>query len=123
MSLGGDGGSVDVVLDNRQASRQADEKRQRNAGASARFRKRKKDQIGALESENVDLKSQMQVLVQEREWFRAERDRLRNLLLQTPLAEHAAGPNSPVIAAESAYGSEANLSNQTGSAAQALQGY
>ncbi|EEY16486.1 conserved hypothetical protein [Verticillium alfalfae VaMs.102] len=123
MSLGGDGGSVDVVLDNRQASRQADEKRQRNAGASARFRKRKKDQIGALESENVDLKSQMQVLMQEREWFRAERDRLRNLLLQTPLAEHAAGPNSPVIVAESAYGSEANLSNQTGSAAQALQGY
>ncbi|KAF9872658.1 hypothetical protein CkaCkLH20_09837 [Colletotrichum karsti] len=99
--IGGDSGMV-VPVDVHQASKQADEKRQRNAGASARFRQRKKErdqeQIASmqkLEQRNRELESRMRDLAQERDFYRDERNRLREVVLRTPLSEMANGPPSP----------------------------
>lgn len=98
------GEHITVPLDVHQGSRQADEKRHRNAGASARFRARKKerdkdmkDNLQRLENENRDLTRQNQELQAEREFYRNEMNRYRELVLRTPTirehAEHA--PTSP----------------------------
>lgn len=98
------GEHITVPLDVHQGSRQADEKRHRNAGASARFRARKKerdkdmrDNLQRLENENRDLSRQNQELQAEREFYRNEMNRYRELVLRTPAirehAEHA--PASP----------------------------
>lgn len=93
-----------VPLDVHQGSRQADEKRHRNAGASARFRARKKerdkdmrDNLQRLENDNRELSRQNQDLQAEREFYRTERNRLRDVVMRTPsIREHAEqGPPSP----------------------------
>lgn len=93
-----------VPLDVHQGSRQADEKRHRNAGASARFRARKKerdkdmrDNLQRLENDNRDLSRQNQDLQAERDFYRNERNRLRDVVLRTPsIREHGEqGPPSP----------------------------
>lgn len=98
------GEHITVPLDVHQGSRQADEKRHRNAGASARFRQRKKerdkdmrDTLSRLESENRDVTRHNQELQAERDFYRNERNRLRELVLRTPeIREHAErGPPSP----------------------------
>lgn len=98
------GEHITVPLDVHQGSRQADEKRHRNAGASARFRARKKerdkdmrDSLQRLENENRDLSRQNQELQAEREFYRNEMKRYRELVLRTPaLREHAEhAPPSP----------------------------
>lgn len=98
------GEHITVPLDVHQGSRQADEKRHRNAGASARFRQRKKerdkdmrDTLSRLESENRDVARHNQELQAERDFYRNERNRLRELVSRTPeLREHAErGPSSP----------------------------
>ncbi|KAF6838739.1 hypothetical protein CPLU01_02272 [Colletotrichum plurivorum] len=106
--LGQDDGII-VPVDVHQASKQADEKRQRNAGASARFRQRKKekDQEQAatmqkleqrnrdLEQRSRDLEARMRDVTQERDFYREERNRLRDVVLRTPLSDLANGPPSP----------------------------
>lgn len=98
------GEHITVPLDVHQGSRQADEKRHRNAGASARFRARKKerdkdmrDNLQRLENDNRDLNRQNQELQAERDFYRSEMNRYRELVLHTPAirehAEHA--PASP----------------------------
>lgn len=98
------GEHITVPLDVHQGSRQADEKRHRNAGASARFRARKKERdkdmretLQRLESENRDVARHNQELAAERDFYRSERNRLRELVLRTPeIREHAErGPPSP----------------------------
>lgn len=98
------GEQITVPLDVHQGSRQADEKRHRNAGASARFRARKKerdkdmrDSLQRLESENRDLDRQNHELQAERDFYRNERNRLRDIVLRTPtIREHAEqGPPTP----------------------------
>ncbi|KUI64972.1 hypothetical protein VM1G_00964 [Cytospora mali] len=93
-----------VPLDVHQGSRQADEKRHRNAGASARFRARKKerdkdmrDNLQRLENDNRELSRQTQDLQAERDFYRNERNRLRDVVMRTPsIREHAEqGPPSP----------------------------
>ena len=93
-----------VPLDVHQGSRQADEKRHRNAGASARFRARKKerdkdmrDNLQRLENDNRELSRHNQDLQAERDFYRNERNRLRDVVLRTPsIREHAEqGPPSP----------------------------
>lgn len=93
-----------VPLDVHQGSRQADEKRHRNAGASARFRARKKerdkdmrDNLQRLENDNRELSRQAHDLQAERDFYRNERNRLRDVVLRTPsIREHAEqGPPSP----------------------------
>ena len=98
------GEHITVPLDVHQGSRQADEKRHRNAGASARFRARKKERdkdlrenMQRLENDNRELGRQNHELQAERDYYRSERNRLRDVVLRTPsIREHAEqGPPSP----------------------------
>ncbi|GAP91148.2 putative transcription factor bZIP [Rosellinia necatrix] len=83
-----------VPVDTHQGSRQADEKRQRNAGASQRFRKRKKDretqermEHQRMESQYRDLETRIQTLENDRERLRSDRDRLRDIVYRTPTVD------------------------------------
>ncbi|KAH8653405.1 hypothetical protein BX600DRAFT_515681 [Xylariales sp. PMI_506] len=96
--------AIPVVVDRHNASRQADEKRLRNAGASARFRQRKKDKdqqkdslIAKLEAQNRELEKRMREIESERNRYRADRDRLRDVVYRTPGISELAfqGPQSP----------------------------
>ncbi|KAK3375138.1 hypothetical protein B0H63DRAFT_526414 [Podospora didyma] len=96
------GEEILVPVDVHQASKQADEKRQRNAGASARFRQRKKEKekeqqqgLQKLESRNRDLEKRNeelehrnQELEQERDHYRNDRNRLREIVSRTPGINH-----------------------------------
>jgi hypothetical protein len=93
-----------VPVDTHQGSRQADEKRQRNAGASARFRKRKKDRETQermdhqrMENQYRGLESRIQALEDERVRLRTDRNRLRDIVYRTPTVSELAyqGPPSP----------------------------
>jgi hypothetical protein len=97
-------GSYTVPVDVHQASRLADEKRARNAGASARFRQRRKEKekesttaIEKLQSTNRDIERKLREAEVERDFFRADRDRLRDVIYRTPELRHHAmqGPPSP----------------------------
>ncbi|KAK4163491.1 hypothetical protein QBC43DRAFT_301213 [Cladorrhinum sp. PSN259] len=106
------GEEILVPVDIHQASKQADEKRQRNAGASARFRQRKKERereqqqglqklenrTRELEKMNIDLEKRCRELESEREFYRSERNRLREIVLQTPSIREWAerAPPSPI---------------------------
>ncbi|KAI0486668.1 hypothetical protein F4859DRAFT_309543 [Xylaria cf. heliscus] len=99
-----------VPVDTHQGSRQADEKRQRNAGASQRFRKRKKDretqermEHQRMESQYRELEARIQALETDRERLRSDRDRLRAIVYRTPSVSELAyqGPPSPDTGNES----------------------
>ncbi|KAI2630992.1 hypothetical protein GGR54DRAFT_181044 [Hypoxylon sp. NC1633] len=103
MNVGGE--PLIVPLDMYNGSKQADEKRQRNAGASARFRARKKDKeiqqgirIQELESQNRELQKRQQEAENERDRYRSDRDRLRDIVYRTPGISELAyqGPPSPL---------------------------
>ncbi|KAI1106288.1 hypothetical protein F4804DRAFT_51797 [Jackrogersella minutella] len=103
MNVGGE--PLIVPLDMYNGSKQADEKRQRNAGASARFRARKKDKeiqqgirIQELESQNREILKRQQEAESERDRYRSDRDRLRDIVYRTPgISEFAyQGPPSPI---------------------------
>ncbi|KAI2623841.1 hypothetical protein GGS26DRAFT_210859 [Hypomontagnella submonticulosa] len=103
MNVGGE--PLIVPLDMYNGSKQADEKRQRNAGASARFRARKKDKeiqqgmrIQELESQNRELQKRQQEAESERDRYRSDRDRLRDIVYRTPGISDLAyqGPPSPL---------------------------
>ncbi|KAH8894820.1 hypothetical protein GQ53DRAFT_63463 [Thozetella sp. PMI_491] len=105
------GEEIVVPVDMHQASKQADEKRQRNAGASARFRQRKKErekeqQVGMqrLESLNREVEKRLREVEIERDFYRNERNRYRNLVAQTPgISEYAErAPPSPTRSSRSA---------------------
>ena len=93
-----------MPVDVHQASRLADEKRARNAGASARFRQRRKEKereanttIEKMQSQNRDLERKLRELEQERDFYRGERDRFRDVVFRTPEMRHLAmqAPPSP----------------------------
>jgi hypothetical protein len=97
-------GSFDIPVDVHQASRLADEKRARNAGASARFRLRRKEKekeanntIEKLHTQTRELERRYKELELERDFYRNERDRLRDVVFRTPGLRHHAmgGPPSP----------------------------
>lgn len=98
------GEEIHVPVDIHQASKQADEKRQRNAGASARFRLRKKEKekevihgLQRLEQAEREYVKQIQDLRAERDHYRNERNRLRDIVYRTPGIRELAdqGPPSP----------------------------
>lgn len=103
MTLPGSDTPIPVQVDYSQASRKADEKRQRNAKASTRHRRKKK----TLQEENIrqlqDLKDERQQIADElehmryqRDFYRDERNRLRDIVSHTPgIHQHATGPPSP----------------------------
>lgn len=97
-------GDFSVPVDVHQASKLADEKRKRNAGASARFRQRRKlkekdanTSIDKLNQQTRDLERRVREVEQERDYYRTQRDRLRDVVYQTPEIRHHAmqGPPSP----------------------------
>ncbi|RDL32082.1 Uncharacterized protein BP5553_09484 [Venustampulla echinocandica] len=98
-------GQYQVPVDVHQASRLADEKRARNAGASARFRQRRKEKereastnIDKLQQQTRDLERKVRETEQERDFYRGERNRLRDAMLSTAEMRHLAlqSPPSPV---------------------------
>ncbi|TVY52692.1 hypothetical protein LSUE1_G010298, partial [Lachnellula suecica] len=98
-------GQYQVPVDVHQASRLADEKRARNAGASARFRQRRKEKekeastnIEKLQQQSRDLERRVREVEQERDFYRGERDRLRDVVYRTPETRHFAmqSPPSPL---------------------------
>lgn len=107
------GEEIYVPVDVHQASKQADEKRQRNAGASSRFRKKKKIEAMKkeeslqklevrahdLEKENEGLIKRCQELEAHRDFYRNERNRLRDIVSRTPSIKEWAnrGPPSPIL--------------------------
>lgn len=104
------GEEIHVPVDIHQASKQADEKRLRNAGASARFRARKKEkdrevQLGMqrLEAHNRDLLKRIHELEMRCEFYRSDRNRLRQAILQNPSMREQVdlGPPSPASTAMS----------------------
>ena len=106
-----DGEEILVPVDLHGGSKIQDEKRQRNAGASARFRQRKKERekdlaemntrmaehIRELESRYNELLKHCNDLAADREFYRNERNRLRELVLRTPSIKEWAerAPPSP----------------------------
>ncbi|KAI1115934.1 hypothetical protein F5Y14DRAFT_95499 [Nemania sp. NC0429] len=91
-----------VPVDTHQGSKQADEKRQRNAGASQRFRKRKKDretqerlEHQRMESQYREMEARIRALEADRERLRSDRDRLRDIVYRTPSIRDLAYQGSP----------------------------
>ncbi|KAK5989945.1 hypothetical protein PT974_08208 [Cladobotryum mycophilum] len=104
MTLPGSDTPIPVQVDYSQASKKADEKRQRNAKASTRHRRKKKTlqeenmkQLQDLKDERQQMMQQMDDIIQQRDFYRDERNRLRDVVARTPsISNHAAGPPSPV---------------------------
>jgi hypothetical protein len=97
-------GTYHVPVDVHQASRLADEKRARNAGASARFRQRRKEKekeannnIEKLQQQTRDLERKIREVEQERDFYRGERDRFREVVYRSPDTRHLVmqAPPSP----------------------------
>jgi hypothetical protein len=97
-------GTYHVPVDVHQASRLADEKRARNAGASARFRQRRKEKekeansnIEKLQQQTRELERKVKEVEQERDFYRVERDRFRDVVYRTPDMRHLVmqAPPSP----------------------------
>ncbi|KAH8909649.1 hypothetical protein BR93DRAFT_404325 [Coniochaeta sp. PMI_546] len=91
------GEEIVVPVDTHQGSKTQDQKRQKNAIASARFRTRKKEREHQLEADNHELGLRVRELEAERDFYRNERNRLRDIVSRTPaISEWATGPPSPV---------------------------
>jgi hypothetical protein len=87
-------GYVSVPVEVQIASRQADEKRKRNAGASARFRQRRKEKEREANHTIDRLRDDLRIATEDCEYYASERDRLIEVLKQTPGWEHHL-PRSP----------------------------
>ncbi|KAF4580907.1 basic-leucine zipper (bZIP) transcription factor [Ophiocordyceps camponoti-floridani] len=94
---------IPVQVDFSQASKKADEKRQRNAKASTRHRRKRKmqqedkdRQLQVLKDERQQQREDMDDLRRQRDFYREDRNRLRDLVARTPgIQHHAQGPPSP----------------------------
>lgn len=84
MTLDTDQGPIQVPVDVQAASKVADEKRKRNATASHRFRQRRKEKERETSQNIAKLEHQLRDLVEEREYYRMERDYFRNLAKDGP---------------------------------------
>lgn len=98
------GGSViPVAFDMVQASKKADEKRSRNAKASTRHRQKRKaqqeenvKQLQSLRDERDEMFREIEELIVQRDFYRNDRNRLRDLVHCTPaIADKAESQPSP----------------------------
>lgn len=80
-------GPLSIPLDLQGASRVADEKRRRNAGASARFRARRKEKEQANSKDIEEMKQRINDLSEDVEFYRNERDLLASALNGTRVGE------------------------------------
>lgn len=89
-------GPVQIPVDVQAASKMADEKRKRNAGASARFRERRKLKEKEAATTIHRLETQLREATEDAEFYRRERDSLAQLLYQAPGGDrHFPRPSSP----------------------------
>ncbi|CEJ81997.1 hypothetical protein VHEMI02091 [[Torrubiella] hemipterigena] len=108
IQLPGSAVPIPIEVDYSHASRKADEKRQRNAKASTRHRRKKKTlqeetirQLHELKEERFEISHQAEELARQRDFYKEERDRLRDLVARTPgISHHATGPPSPVLSTQ-----------------------
>ncbi|EXA29530.1 hypothetical protein FOVG_18995 [Fusarium oxysporum f. sp. pisi HDV247] len=111
LALPGSEAPIPVHMDFSQASKKADEKRQRNAVASTRHRRKKKimqeensKQLQELRDERRLMEIRIEELIQQRDFYREDRNRLRGIVAQTPsISGLAAGPPSPTISTSNSY--------------------
>lgn len=87
-SAGGGSTGIHFPIDVQAASKVADEKRRRNAGASARFRARRKEKEQANSREIDDLRSRIRELEEDAEFYRRERDYFVAHLYNAPDRDH-----------------------------------
>ena len=105
MSLPGSDEPIQIEVDYHQGSRKADEKRRNNAKASTRHRRKKKsmeeERKRELEDQkdiNQELQQAIDELIQHRNFYRDERNRLRDIVARTQgISDQAAGPPSPTL--------------------------
>uniref|UniRef100_A0A8H7TTT8 BZIP domain-containing protein n=1 Tax=Bionectria ochroleuca TaxID=29856 RepID=A0A8H7TTT8_BIOOC len=105
ISLPGSDAPIPIHVDYSQASKKADEKRQRNAKASTRHRRKRKaiqeenaKQLQDLKESREDMELKIEELTVQRDFYRRERNRLREIVTRTPsIAEHAKSVSSPTI--------------------------
>lgn len=103
MTLPGTHEPIQVEVDYQQGSRKADEKRRNNAKASGRHRRKKKTleeerkrELEELKEHNQHLLLALQEISKQADFYRDERDRLRELVARTPsISDHANGPPTP----------------------------
>ncbi|KAF2103080.1 hypothetical protein NA57DRAFT_52617 [Rhizodiscina lignyota] len=89
-------GPVQIPVESQAASRVADEKRKRNAGASARFRERRKIKEKESSQTISRLEQQVRDASEDAEYYRRERDFFANLVYQAPGGDrHFPRPPSP----------------------------
>ncbi|KAF5260791.1 hypothetical protein FOXYS1_8545 [Fusarium oxysporum] len=111
LALPGSETPIPVHVDFSQASKKADEKRQRNAVASTRHRRKKKHaqeedakELQKLRCERHIMKMWIEELTQHRDFYHEDRNRLRDIVAQTPsISGHAAGPPSPTVSTTNSY--------------------
>ncbi|PFH55687.1 hypothetical protein XA68_17822 [Ophiocordyceps unilateralis] len=129
MALPGSDTPIPVQVDYSQASKKADEKRQRNAKASTRHRRKRKmqqedkdRQLQELKDERRQQQEEMEDVKRQRDFYRDERNRLRDIVARTAtIHHHAQGPQSPSARST---GSQAERSpGQHGEMATPTQGY
>lgn len=107
------GEEILVPVDTQQGSKSADERRLRNAGASQRFRSRKKEKENLMEEETRRLHAIARDLERQRDFYRSERNRLRDIVAQTPgISERAYGPPTPPPPSQQS-GPSPEMSNRT----------
>ncbi|KAH8669261.1 hypothetical protein BGZ61DRAFT_498088 [Ilyonectria robusta] len=106
MTLPGSDTPIPAQVDYSQASKNADEKRQRNAVASTRHRRKKK----IMQEENTKQLQELRDERRPRDFYRDDRNRLRDIVLPTSGISHlAAGPSSPASARSSSYAERSPL--------------
>ncbi|KAF4467129.1 hypothetical protein FALBO_6002 [Fusarium albosuccineum] len=122
MTLPGSDTPIPVQVDYSQASKKADEKRQRNAVASTRHRRKKKimqeentKQLQELRDERRMMEIQIEEVKQQRDFYREDRNRLRDIVAQTPsISSLAVGPQSPTFQTSSSYADSSSLQGYGG---------
>ncbi|KAH7120098.1 hypothetical protein B0J13DRAFT_457637 [Dactylonectria estremocensis] len=109
LALPGSDSPIHLYVDYSKASKKADEKRRRNAVASTRHRRKKKimqeedtKQLQKLRDEGRQLETKLEELTHQRDFYRDDRNRLRDIVSQTPGISHlATRPSSPASARSS----------------------
>ena len=105
MALPGTDTPITVHVDTTQASKKASEKRQRNAHASTRHRNKKKimlddmtRKLDELKDEKQEMELTIEELVAQRDFYRTDRNRLRDIVRATSsISDLAAAPPSPTL--------------------------
>ncbi|KAF5026278.1 hypothetical protein F66182_1628 [Fusarium sp. NRRL 66182] len=119
MTLPGSETPIPVHMDFSQASKKADEKRQRNAVASTRHRRKKKimqeensKQLQELREERRLMEIRIEELMQQRDFYREDRNRLRDIVAQTPsISGLAVGPPSPTFSTSNSYADTGSMAS------------